>query len=627
MKTRRMKGGGYRSTSSMNAFINTHSPSKTPFTFQGIIKLDNTQRQRIIFVTPDKSSSKGVFGGVSFNIQCSVDDFNYFHGLTQITSTPNSTEIEFIEVIDDEFKRKFTQMEDPPPLPPAAIVPSPTLQPDAPARTPMVRTAINSSIVVTAEDVLLGKGYRPIFMKFNEDEFAHHLYNWIFTDEDEFLMSFAVPNICFWTTRLSASEYLSPGELAVLMPQLGYPFTPDMFTLPFSPEIKTFLKSRPFRLRTLLVTDLGDGYGIQSVQFHEQKSYLPGFAFNYCDFDGNCPVGVPPDIYDSMIQSALSSCTVLEKMPARLISIDLYLNRHQPIQTAVVVNGLPSVPSGFHSDSGTGFSDPTGASNPSQAELLTHAKIVSIMEPQALSKSVSIMANISTTEDTAVVMQKADASMDESVKIAAAEKIRSGNYRNVITFISKNGTSCLFDDELIYHSSPWNDIPTTDTNVTQGLFQPSGTEEIGISGPTLLTQSLTQKNIDEIRRDKQRCLFRVHYSNASALKNEYEFYPGSAFMKYGLKGLMITEKPIVININRTPDGNVDLSELNDAFGPTGPLKSKGLGMGGKRRTRKIKRRKRKTRGGTLEPSILDNDIIVTVNNRCAPQGCVITGIN
>lgn len=621
-----MKGGGYPSNGTMNAFINSRGGAD----FHGILQISGTGRGAPIelLIKPDD--------GGGYNIRCSEADYHQFNYIIQKEEIKMM--FQFVFTPTQEYDARIGMLtrppvlpspeaeREPPPPPFTAVPPERALRPHAKTDLDMVRTAINSSIVVSAaEDVLLGKGYRPIFMKFNEDEFAHHLYKWIFTDEDEFLMSFAVPNICFWTKRLSASEYLSPGELAVLMPQLGYPFTPDMFTLPFSPEIKTFLKSRPFRLRTLLVTDLGDGYGIQSVQFHEQKSYLPGFAFNYCDFDGNCPVGVPSDIYDSMIQSALSSCTVLEKM-SRLISIDLYLNRHQPIQTAVVVNGLPSVASGFHSDSGTGFSDPTGASNPSQAELLTHAKIVSIMEPQALSKTVSIMANISTTEDTAVVMQKADASMEESVKIAAAEKIMTGNYRNVITFISKNGTSCLFDDELIYHSSPWNDIPTTDTNVTQGLFQPSGAEEIGISGPTLLTQSLTQKNIDEIRRDKQRCLFRVHYSDASKLKNEYEFYPDSKPMKRGLEGLMITEKPTVININRTPDGNVDLSELNDAFGPKGQLKSTALALGGKRRTRKIKR-KRKSRGGTLEPSILDNDIIVTVNNRCAPQSCVITGIN
>jgi len=615
MKTRRMKGGGFRSNSTMNAFINTRGGTL----FHGILKISGGREPIELLIKPTDNA-----GG--YNIECSESDYHRFNYIIQTEAIKMMFQFKFTSTqeYDVGMVREppvLPSSDEPPPF--AAVPPEGALRPQARNPMDMVRSAMNTPIIVSAEDVLLGNGFRPIFMKFNEDKFASIMYDWIFGNEDEFLMSFAVPNICFWTTRLSAVEYLSPGELAVLMPHLGnYPFTPDMFTLPFRPDIKTFLKSRPFRLRTLLVKDLGDGYRLQSVQFHEQKSYLPGFAFNYCDFDGHCPVGVPPDIYDLMIRSALSSCTLLEKIPERLISIDLYLNRHQPIKTAVV-SGLPSIPSGFHSDSGTPFSNPKGPSNPLQAELLTHAKLVSIMEPNALSKSVSIMANISTTEDNDAVMKKAHASMEESVKLAAEKKIALGNYRNVITFISQNGTSCLFDDELIYHSSPWNDIPTTDTNVTKGLSQPSSAEEIGISGPTLLTQTLTPRIAAEIKRDKQRCLFRVHYSDKTTLKNRYEFYPGSEPMKYGLKGLMITEKPSVININRTPDGNVDLSELNDVFGPKGPLKSTGLAMGGKR-TRK---RKRKTRGGTLDPSILDHNIIVTVNKTCAPQGCVITGIN
>lgn len=654
-----MKGGGFRSTSSMNAFINTHSPSGR-FSFQGIIKFNNTQQEIIIFVTPVRPESKGLFEGVAYNIQCSVDEFNYFDRLTKITSIPNFTDIEFREVPGREFKKHFSEMTDPPKLPtlfqpepservppfqptsatrvppfqpePSARVPSPPFQPEpafqsspssafqpSPARvSPDVARAIDSSIVIGA-DTLLRNGFHPIFMKLNEEEFATILYEWIFSDEDKFLTEFAVPNICFWTSQLDRDNYLSHGE--PLPTGLTYPFTPAMF-LPLTPEKKTFLKRRPFRLRTLVVKTMKDRYEIAHAQLKYPKSYLPGYSFNYCAFAGNLPVGVPQNIYDLMIRSALTSCTLLQTIDARLISLDLYLNRHQPIQAAVVVNGLPSVRSEFHSDSGTPFSNPGGPPTPPQAELLTHAKIVSIMEPGTLSKSVSIMANISTTEDTVVQGQKAQ-SADESVKSAALEKIASGNYRNVITFISKNGTACLFDDTLIYHSSPWNDIPTTNTNVAQGLLQPSGAEEIAISGPTLLTKSLTEEMINEMKRDKQRCLFRVHYSDVAQLKHHYNLYPDKT-EKHNFSDLIIRDVPIVITINRTPDGNVDLTQLNEEFGPTGQLKSSGLAMGGTPR-RKRKRKTRKRKGGTLTPDILDENIIVTVRTECAPD-CVIPGI-
>ena len=630
-----MKGGGFRSTSSMNAFINTHSPAGR-FSFQGIIKFNNTQQEIIIFVTPVRPESKGLFEGVAYNIQCSVDEFNYFDRLTKITSIPNFTDIEFTEVGGDAFKSHFTDMRDlpqtqPPQQPPP---PEPPLQPPQPPEPPEppqppetpqppaldVARAIDSSIAI-GSDSLLRNGFHPIFMKLNEERFASILYEWIFSDEDKFLTEFAVPNICFWTSQLLEKDYLSLGE--ALPTGVTYPFTPAMF-LPLTPEKKTFLKRRPFRLRTLVVKTMKDRYEIAHAQLQNPATYLPGYSFNYCDFAGNLPVGVPQNIYDLMIRSALTSCTLLQTIDARLISLDLYLNRHQPIQAAVVVNGLPSVRSEFHSDSGTPFSNPGGPPTPPQAELLTHAKIVSIMEPGTLSKSVSIMANISTTEDTVVQGQKAQ-SADESVKSAALEKITSGNYRNVITFISKNGTACLFDDTLIYHSSPWNDIPTTNTNVAQGLLQPSGAEEIAISGPTLLTKSLTEEMINEIKRDKQRCLFRVHYSDVAQLKNRYDLYPDKT-EKYNFSDLIIRDVPIVITINRTPDGNVDLTQLNEEFGPKGQLKSYGLAMGGTPRKRKRKTRKtRKRKGGTLTPDILDENIIVTVRTECAPD-CVIPGI-
>ena len=118
--------------------------------------------------------------------------------------------------------------------------------------------------------------------------------------------------------------------------------------------------------------------------------------------------------------------------------------------------------------------------------------------------------------------------------------------------------------------------------------------------------------------DKQRCLFRVHYSDKSNLKNKYDSYPVKT--KVDLETLKI-DTPIVINIDRTPDGNVDLTQLNNALGSTGQLKTDSLGMGGTKR-----RRKRKTRkGGTLTPAILDKNIIVTVRTECTP-GCVIPGI-
>ena len=600
MKTRRMKGGGFRSNSAMNAFMKSHNET----TFHGILTITFQGRNLRFLMKPADDG----FG--AFHIQCNWLNYQTFNHLLEsnrpfeYTFTDDKTQdaqfTQITEISPMLVRSEESHLAREPPSPPPPSPPPPT--PDD-----ILRRAVLTPVVIQgAEDVLLKRGVRPIFMKFDEDVFADALYDWIFNHEVDFLTYFAIPNICFWTSQYkSLDHYLYPGE----MTGLTYPLTPDQL-LPLTPEIKTFLKSRPFRLVTLSVSPTETGYETMRATLSDPKSYLPGGSFIYCNFDGVCPLGVPPPIYDLMIRSALSSCTLLETMD-RLISLDLYLNRTQPVQAAVVVNGLPSVPSGFHSDSGTPFSNPTGQSTPPQAELLTHAKIVSIMEPGTLSKSVSIMANISTEEDTAVLTQRSD--------VKSAEKIKVGNYRNVITFISKNGTSCLFDDQLIYHSSPWNDIPTTTTNLTHGLVQPSGAEEIGIAGPIPLTQSLTPGMKAAITMDKQRCLFRVHYSDKSNLKNKYDGYPVKT--KVDLETLKI-DTPIVINIDRTPDGNVDLTQLNDALGSTGQLKTESLGMGGTKR----RKRKRKTRkGGTLTPAILDKNIIVTVRTECAP-GCVIPGI-
>ena len=607
-----MKGGGFRSNGTMNAFINVKTHDRS---FEGVLQITGRGGPPIEFLIKPSGDAAG-----GYNIECNERDYHLFNYIIQNDAVKVSHGFRFIHrkgeifteireapsLLQSEPSRARESPPPPPPLPPT---------PDDKLR----RAVLKPVVVESAEDLLSKKGVRPIFMKLDEEVFASALYDLIFSNEDQFLTDFAIPNLCFWTSHFkSRDEYLIPGE----MPWLTFPFTPDKF-LPLTDEIRTFLKSRPFRLTTLLVTTLEDGYELKRSKLHNPTSYLPGNSVIYCNFHG-CPQGIPPPIYDLMIQSALSSCTLLKTIPERLISLDLYLNRSQPVQAAVVVNGLPSVHSGFHSDSGTPFGNPTGLATPPQSELLTNVKIVSIMEPGTLSKSVSIMANISTTQDTDVLTQHADASMEESVKSAAASKIAMGNYRNVITFISKNGTSCLFDDELIYHSSPWNDIPTTDTNVAYGMVQPSGGLEIGISGPTPLAQSLTPEMTAAIKKDKQRCLFRVHYSDKTKLKNAYDVYLDKTTVE--LKQLNI-ERPIVINIDRTPDGNVDLTQLNDAFGPTGELKSDEFALGGtKRKKRRRKTRKTRKTGGTLTPAILDKNIIVTVNKTCAPQGCVIPGI-
>ena len=621
MKTRRMKGGGFRSNGAMNAFINNKTKD---LAFEGVLQITGRGGPPIEFLIKPSDDTGG------YNIECNEREYHLFDYIIQNEAVKVSHGYRFIRRRGEIFT---PIREAPPPVPPPPRTPTPPAPPPQtppppppappapappPAPTPddILRRAVLTPVVVqSAEDVLLKKRVRPIFMKLDEEDFATTLYHWIFSNEDEFLTHFAIPNICFWTAQYKLREhYLQPGE----MPGLTFPLTPDQL-LPLTPEIRTFLKSRPFRLITLSVTTLADGYQFVRATLRDTPTYLPGGSFIYCNFDGVCPLGVPAPIYDLMIRSALSSCTLLETTD-RLISLDLYLNRIQPVQAAVEINGIPSVPSAFHSDSGTPFSHPTGTPTPPQAELLTHAKIVSIMEPGTLSKSVSIMANISTKEDTAALIQRADASMDEQVKSTTAEKIGLGNYRNIITFVSKNGTSCLFDDELIYHSSPWNDIPTKPTNLTHGLLQPSGEEEIGISEPTPLSLSLTPGMKAAITRDKQRCLFRVHYSDISKLKNKYDGYPETT--KVDLTMLKI-DRPIVINIDRTPDGNVDLTQLNDAFGPTGQLKSDKIGIGGTKR----RRRKRKTRkiGGTLTPAILNKNIIVTVPRDCE-DNCVIPGI-
>ena len=495
--------------------------------------------------------------------------------------------------------------------------------------SPAIRSAIDTSVVVRSH-------IHPIFIKYKEDAAASAMRDWIFKDEDAFLQHFAVPHVCFWLNRIKNIDNYKSIRIPITVPA-DWPRTPgnpgtdlDIAAFggpPYSPEMKFFLKFLPFRIRTLEVTRVesvegtaeGEAgmagsplrYNYIAVHFSDPSFYLPGFT--YCEYDvtNNRPMHLTEEMYLMMIRSTLSTSELLDPEETRIISIDLYLDRIQSFESKRFANKQATLYLGWHSDSDRNFADRDDKTRRQilQAESVDYVKLLTIMRPNDFSKTVTIMANYSTNEEMNDLVTEATSTMDdfsleasaEASKTHAADKLRRmDKFRNTITFVSENGTSCILNDRLLYHTSPWGGgIPTEDINASLGLKQPDGTDEIAMMHKPEIEKRMTAYDKSVIEDPTPRCLFRVHYSRKGSTRAEYLHYGTSRDFPFKKKTVPIPGPLIQIDVGIKPDGEVNLSELNSILGKHGPLA--GIGFGG---TKKKRAKNKKTRRGGNPDEIL-----------------------
>ncbi len=479
---------------------------------------------------------------------------------------------------------------------------------------------------VLAKPVELVADRIPILAKYNQDDIAIELYDWIFNtpDEDTFLRAFAVPHMVFWTGEIHRMhrdpEFLGPDDIADGITVL--PCTAAMFNqmdatgalLPLTEPLKRFLKRRPYRVRSLYVNVTMDGsISYDCAQFVNETEYLSGFV--YCDYDpgANRPMHMTEEIYRAMIRSTLKSFTFLPEKDPTLVSIDLYLNRNKPPATIGVMQGLggrPFLPLGWHSDSDTFFGDTTNTGARTQiynAEFVEYVELLYLMGPTDLARTVTVIVNESSRADQAHPTQF------------------TMTHRNALSFPAGPGTTCLMNNQLLFHASPPDLIPAVTLQAT-GLQDEAGIRDVALLHPSPLADVLTTDERQRMLRDTQRCFLRVHYTNIRNKRYDYRLYgdgtiPARSMTMDEIGVPRINPSAISVPVTNTANGSPNLSEINFLLGPRGPLHQAvpaqaaaaddpghdalpGVALGGTRRKKAFKRKTKRMRGGVFRDNFL-----------------------
>lgn len=479
---------------------------------------------------------------------------------------------------------------------------------------------------VLAKPVELVADRIPILAKYNQDDIATELYDWMFNspDEDAFLRAFAVPHMVFWTGEIHRMqrdpEFLGPEDIADGIHVL--PCTAAMFNQvdatgvlqPLSDPLKRFLKRRPYRVRSLYVNTTMDGsISYDCAQFTTETEYLSGFV--YCEYDpvANRPMFMTDAIYRAMIRSTLKSFTLLPEKDPTLVSIDLYLNRNKPPAAIGIMQGLggrPFLPLGWHSDSDTFFGDTTNTGARTQihnAEFVEYVELLYLMGPTDLARTVTVIVNESSRSDYSHPTQFTMA------------------HRNAISFPAGPGTTCLMNNQLLFHASPPDLIPAV-TLQASGLQDEAGFRDVALLHPSPLADTLTTDERQRMLRDTQRCFLRVHYTNLRNKRFEYRLYGDgglpSQSMTMGEIGVpRINPSALSVPVTSTANGTPNLSQINALLGPQGPFHQPvpaqaatatdpghdalpATALGGTRRKKVFKRKTKRMRGGVFTDSFL-----------------------
>jgi hypothetical protein len=476
---------------------------------------------------------------------------------------------------------------------------------------------------VLAKPVELVADRIPILSKYNQNDIATELYDWIFNspDEDTFLRAFAVPHMVFWTGEIHRMhrdpEFLGPDDIADGINVL--PCTAAMFNqtdptgalLPLTEPLKRFLKRRPYRVRSLYVSMTMDGdISYDCAQFTTDTEYLPGFV--YCEYDpaANRPTYMTEAIYRAMIRSSLKSFTFLPEKDPTLVSIDLYLNRHKPQPVpGIDPGGRPFLPLGWHSDSDTFFGDTTNTgprTHIQNAEFVEYVELLYLMGPTDLARTVTVIVNETSIQDQA-----------NPTPFTLA-------HRNALSFPAGPGTTCFMNNQLLFHTSPPDLIPVV--TLESGLQDAAGNQDAALLHPSPLAEEVTIDERQRMLRDTQRCFLRVHYTNLRNKRFEYRLYGDGALptrtMTMAEIGVPIINPnavsvPVTTNANGTPN----LSQINTLLGPQGPFHQPvpaqaatavdpghgvlpAVSLGGTRKKKVFKRKTKRMRGGVFTDSFL-----------------------
>jgi len=523
----------YETDGAMNAFINVHSGVTPPTRFEGILTFFTPSGTARVFIKPSKS-----FGG--YITKCSKEDYDAF---VDLVHGKFESMLRFVEIpFHDTFIREPHQL---PVIPKGAE--------EEPDFTPLVippgygGVTVKKIIEYSKVPLSIELNKKHIFMRYQQDpDMSDAIYQHINTDE--FLKEFAVPQFCYHSNKIDIANFLVGNS--TLPVGVTWPCIPDMFE-PWTPEKRTFLKARPYRLLNLSLKRVGKKYHVTP---HTVDSYLQNTV--YCEQVNGMPTHIDPKIVQFFIESSLQTNAMLPD-EERMILVDLYLHRDRASS-----NDYSFL---WHCDGSRKYECNAKDTVPFPgAENVDYLSLLMIMDKRMVAKSTSMISNIKSERD------------------ASAEFSSTGRCKSVFTVSVTAGTTLCISDLDYFHSTPCSGITKNMRHETdQMMGYPEVVEEKTSLTPTLLSMSLNDEVQDMLKRDA-RCFVRCHFISSPRIT----YQPGEPFV-IPLPGVVDFSKGKVVKIkDRSELNGVLMQSFNGPFeGVRAPY---GFKLGGKKRKTKRK---------------------------------------
>ena len=535
----------YETDGTMNAFINQYKP-KNDQRFEGTITFNVGEETVRVFIKPNVKT----FGYI---IRASKKDYDSFNALVneKLQSKTLFVERPFHETF-------FGEPEVPPVLPKGAEEPPDLSLPFTPGASAVT---VDELLQYTKVPLTIALKDKRIFMRYQQPgNTSDMLYERI--NSDDFLREFAVPQMCYHSTFVKQSDVLLGG--ATLPTGISWPCTPEMFD-PLTPEMKLFLKSRPYRLLNISVKRDGENYVVIPYRVPLPTATSSNYNLNtvYCQEENGLPMHMSVEIISFIIESSLRTNVLLPE-EERMILIDLYLHRDRDYRNEYSFL--------WHCDGSRKFECSKNDTVPfSGHENVDYLSLLMIMDKNTVAKSTSMISNVKSERD------------------ASAQFSAEGPCKSVFTVSVTSGTTLCISDMDYFHSTPCSGIPKKVRHDIQDMVgYPENVKEKISMAPSLLSMSLSQDAKDMLQRDTTRCFIRCHFVSSPKIPYEQMSDP------------IVVPIPYPVDLTR---GKVvpltDISQLNGAllhpFNTPFEGAPYGFKLGGKRKTRTKKYKNRKTR--------------------------------
>ena len=197
-------------------------------------------------------------------------------------------------------------------------------------------------------------------------------------------------------------------------------------------------------------------------------------------------------------------------------------------------------------------------------------------------------------------------------------------HRNALSFPAGPGTTCLMNNQLLFHTSPPDLIPVV--TLASGLRDAAGRQDVALLHPSPLVEDLTTDERQRMLRDTQRCFLRVHYTNLRNKRYAYRLYgdgglPARSMSMDEIGVPRINPSALSVPVTSNANGTPNLSQINTLLGPQGPFHQPvpaqaataadpghaalpAVSLGGTRRKKVFKRKTKRMRGGVFTDSFL-----------------------